>query len=43
MACDADAHFENYPYIGVYVNNYSRALLKAILESGHRAITAKKV
>lgn len=33
---------EKYPYIGVYVGNYNRELLKAILESGYRAITTKK-
>ena len=41
-SCFINAHFKNYPYIGVYVNSYSRELLEAILESGYRAITAKK-
>jgi len=41
-SCFINAHFLNYPYIGVYVGNYNRELLKAILESGYRAITAKK-
>lgn len=41
-SCFINVHFKNYPYIGVYVNGCNRELLKAILESGYRAITAKK-
>lgn len=41
-SCFINAHLQNYPYIGVYVNSYSMELLKTILESGFMAITEKK-
>lgn len=41
-SCFITPHYENYPYICLQVNSYSAELAKAILESGFRAITAKK-
>jgi hypothetical protein len=32
----------DYPYICLYINSYSRELLKEVLETGFKAITAKK-
>lgn len=41
-SCFITPHHKNYPYICVHTANYTVALLKAILESGYKAITEKK-
>ena len=41
-SCFINAHFKNYPYIGIYVNSYTINLLKLVLESGFKALTKKK-
>jgi hypothetical protein len=41
-SCFINAHFQNYPYVGMYLDNYTTELLKLVLESGYKAITTKK-
>lgn len=41
-SCFITAHYKDYPYICLYVNNYSPDLLKTILDTGFKAITEKK-
>ena len=41
-SCFITPHYEKYPYICLTVNNYSLELATAILETGYKAITAKK-
>jgi hypothetical protein len=40
-ACFITEHYIKYPYIAVYVNAYSFAMLKEILASGYQAIMKK--
>lgn len=35
-------HYVPYPYIAMWKNNYTQKLLKEVLETGYKAITAKK-
>lgn len=35
-------HYNDYPYICMYVHGYSLEVLKAVLETGYKAITKKK-
>ncbi|ETZ21753.1 hypothetical protein [Pedobacter sp. V48] len=41
-SCFITPHYKDYPYICLYINSYSRELLKEVLETGFKAITAKK-
>lgn len=41
-SCFITPHYKDYPYICMYVNSYTPELLKAVLETGYRAIIAKK-
>jgi len=35
-------HYNDYPYICMYVRGYSLEVLKEVLETGYKAITTKK-
>jgi hypothetical protein len=35
-------HHQPYPYVCMWVNNFSMKVLKEVLETGYKAITAKK-
>lgn len=41
-SCFITPHYQNYPYICLQVSNYSTDLARAVLESGYKAIIAKK-
>lgn len=40
-SCFITPHYQDYPYVCMYVNSYSTGLLKAVLETGFKAITEK--
>jgi hypothetical protein len=40
-SCFITAHYVKYPYILVYVNSYSLAVIREILETGYSAISKK--
>nr|WP_121271891.1 hypothetical protein [Pedobacter schmidteae] len=41
-SCFITPHYQDYPYVCLYVNSYTTTLIKEVLQTGYNAITAKK-
>jgi hypothetical protein len=41
-SCFITPHYKDYPYICLYINSYSMELLRAVLETGYKAIGEPK-